>query len=322
VGLGLRFLKHISRTSALAFLVDLSDENWEEAYGILLSELSSFAPALVQKRRVLIATKLDLPEAAERFDAFRAAHAGRGTVFGISVFSGQGIDELRDAFFSIVSSPKRRPRRPNLDEDLFGLDSRGRACGGRGGGSSVLGGSFNPVHIGHLAMADELRAEFGYDLVVLVPSFRPPHKELAEEPGADRRLAMLRLAVGEDPGIAVDDCEIEGAAFPIRSTPSRTWLPLYNRRQAGARHRRRSHSRLPLVEESLRDRRGGRHRLRAPIERGGAAPALPAPLRAQQPHPGVEQHGSRAHRRGPALQAPPSARRVRYIVENGLYGLR
>ena len=81
----------------------------------------------------------------------------------------------------------------------------------------VLGGSFNPVHIGHLIIADELRAEFGYDLVVLVPSLRPPHKELEEEPGPERRLAMLSLAVGEDPGIAVDDCELRrgGTSYTI-----------------------------------------------------------------------------------------------------------
>ena len=81
----------------------------------------------------------------------------------------------------------------------------------------VLGGSFNPVHIGHLIIADELRAEFGYDLVVLMPSLRPPHKELEEEPGPERRLAMLSLAVGEDPGIAVDDCELRrgGTSYTI-----------------------------------------------------------------------------------------------------------
>jgi GTP-binding protein len=122
VGLGLRFLKHISRTSVLAFLVDLSDENWEEAYGILMSELSSYAPALVQKRRVLVGTKLDLPEAAERFDAFRAAHAGE-EVFGISVFSGQGIDELREAFFSIVVESEEAAAANFAEDDIFGLDS-------------------------------------------------------------------------------------------------------------------------------------------------------------------------------------------------------
>jgi nicotinate-nucleotide adenylyltransferase len=81
----------------------------------------------------------------------------------------------------------------------------------------VLGGSFNPVHIGHLAMADEVRAEFGYDLVLLVPSLRPPHKSLAPEPGGERRLEMLRLAVGDDPTMAVDGCELErgGISYTI-----------------------------------------------------------------------------------------------------------
>lgn len=72
----------------------------------------------------------------------------------------------------------------------------------------LLGGSFNPVHVGHLIMAEELGAEFGYDLVLLVPSFRPPHKDLAGEPGPEHRLAMLRLAVQGDASLAVDDCEL------------------------------------------------------------------------------------------------------------------
>jgi GTPase len=123
-GLGLRFLKHISRTSALAFLVDLSDANWEEAFGVLLGELSSFAPAMSKKRRVLVATKLDLPEAAERFEAFRAAHPAE-EAYGISVFSHQGLDALRDAFLSIVLAAEAAAKAaPGSDgeEDLFGLE--------------------------------------------------------------------------------------------------------------------------------------------------------------------------------------------------------
>ena len=42
----------------------------------------------------------------------------------------------------------------------------------------LLGGSFNPVHIGHLILAEEARSRLGYDLALLVPSLRPPHKEL------------------------------------------------------------------------------------------------------------------------------------------------
>lgn len=81
----------------------------------------------------------------------------------------------------------------------------------------LLGGSFNPVHLGHLVMAEELRAEFGYDLVLLVPSYKPPHKDIDREPGTEHRLAMLRLAVGDDPTMAVDDCELKrgGTSYTI-----------------------------------------------------------------------------------------------------------
>ncbi len=128
-GLGLRFLKHIARTSALAFLVDLSDENWREAFRVLLGELSSFAPTMADKRRVLIATKLDLPESAERFESFRAEHSDE-RVYGISVFSGEGLDDLREAFFALVVEAEAKSAPAEADDDLFGLglraESRGR----------------------------------------------------------------------------------------------------------------------------------------------------------------------------------------------------
>jgi len=81
----------------------------------------------------------------------------------------------------------------------------------------VLGGSFNPIHIGHLAMVEEIRLEFGFDLALLVPSLRPPHKSLVDEPGADRRLEMLRLAIDGDETLAVDACELErgGISYTI-----------------------------------------------------------------------------------------------------------
>lgn len=81
----------------------------------------------------------------------------------------------------------------------------------------VLGGSFNPVHIGHLVMAEEVRSEFGYDIALLVPSLKPPHKSLAEDPGADRRIDMLRLAIEDDDTLNIDPCEIErgGTSYTI-----------------------------------------------------------------------------------------------------------
>jgi nicotinate-nucleotide adenylyltransferase len=81
----------------------------------------------------------------------------------------------------------------------------------------VFGGSFNPVHVGHLVVAEELSAEFGYDRVLLVPSRQPPHKDLLDDPGAEHRLAMLRAVAAGDPGIEVDDCELgrDGPSYTI-----------------------------------------------------------------------------------------------------------
>ena len=117
-GLGLRFLRHIARTSALAFLIDLSDENWKEAFGVLLDELASFAPELAARKRVLVGTKLDLSEAAERFPAFKAANSSEN-IFGISVFSGQGIDELKEVFFHFVEDAESAARALAESEDNY-----------------------------------------------------------------------------------------------------------------------------------------------------------------------------------------------------------
>jgi GTP-binding protein len=122
-GLGLRFLKHISRASALAFLVDLSDDNWETAFDVLLGELGSYAPFLVGKRRILVGTKLDLPEAAERFAAFRAAHPDEETI-GVSAFSGEGLDALAEDFLRLMLEDEAAAAKVEASaEDFFGFDS-------------------------------------------------------------------------------------------------------------------------------------------------------------------------------------------------------
>jgi GTP-binding protein len=100
-GLGIRFLKHISRTSALAFLIDLADENWRTAFDILIKELRAFSPELATKRRVVIGTKIDLPEAEERLQSLVSALPGE-SVCGISAFSGLGLETLKETFLSLV----------------------------------------------------------------------------------------------------------------------------------------------------------------------------------------------------------------------------
>lgn len=72
----------------------------------------------------------------------------------------------------------------------------------------LLGGTFNPPHLGHLVCAQEAHAQLGLDRVWLLPVAVPPHKKAAQDPGADVRLTLCRLAVGDDDRLDVSDLEI------------------------------------------------------------------------------------------------------------------
>lgn len=126
-GLGIRFLKHIARTACLAFLIDLSEDNWQVAYGILRGELESFSPLLAAKPHLIVATKLDVPEAAERFTAFSALFPTE-KVYGISVFSGRGLDELKEAFYGQVMAHEAAALGSETDnsDNFFETDSFGQ----------------------------------------------------------------------------------------------------------------------------------------------------------------------------------------------------
>lgn len=72
----------------------------------------------------------------------------------------------------------------------------------------VFGGSFNPIHYGHLLLADEVLEQLGLDRILFVPAGQPPHKPAAAlAPAADRH-AMVQLAIAGHPRFAVSDLEI------------------------------------------------------------------------------------------------------------------
>ena len=81
----------------------------------------------------------------------------------------------------------------------------------------ILGGTFNPIHIGHLCLADEVRCTFRYEKVLFVPSNIPAHKKIESEITPEQRLAMLELAVSEHPFFLLDTCEIDrgGISYTI-----------------------------------------------------------------------------------------------------------
>jgi nicotinate-nucleotide adenylyltransferase len=72
----------------------------------------------------------------------------------------------------------------------------------------VLGGSFNPIHYGHLLLADEIVETVGLDRLLFVPAGAPPHKPAAQLAPAADRCEMVRLAVAEHPKFAVSDLEL------------------------------------------------------------------------------------------------------------------
>jgi nicotinate-nucleotide adenylyltransferase len=77
--------------------------------------------------------------------------------------------------------------------------------------AGIFGGTFNPVHLGHLRAAEEAAEALDLARVHFVPSARPPHKDAAEEDlaPAEERLAWVRLAVAGNPRFAVDPIEVE-----------------------------------------------------------------------------------------------------------------
>ncbi len=73
----------------------------------------------------------------------------------------------------------------------------------------LLGGTFNPVHSGHLRAAQEVSRIFSLDRVLFVPSYIPPHKQAAEAATPEDRFAMVELAVRNHPRFIASPLEIE-----------------------------------------------------------------------------------------------------------------
>ena len=89
----------------------------------------------------------------------------------------------------------------------------------------VLGGTFNPPHLGHLVCAQEAYRELDLDCVMLIPARIPPHKPVEAEPGVHHRLALCRLAVAGDDRFSVSDIELnrEGPSFTVDTLQELTY---------------------------------------------------------------------------------------------------
>jgi nicotinate-nucleotide adenylyltransferase len=81
----------------------------------------------------------------------------------------------------------------------------------------LLGGTFNPPHLGHLICAAEAYEQLGLDRVLLVPVNEPPHKTAEADPGVEHRVEMCRQAVAGDERLGVSriEADVPGRSFTV-----------------------------------------------------------------------------------------------------------
>jgi nicotinate-nucleotide adenylyltransferase len=81
----------------------------------------------------------------------------------------------------------------------------------------ILGGTFNPIHLGHLRAAEEIREQFTLKRIIFIAAAVPPHKEVDGGIPGEHRTEMVRLAISGNPHFAVSDIELKrpGKSYSI-----------------------------------------------------------------------------------------------------------
>ena len=103
-GLGLRFLRHIERNSLLLFMIPADSDDIKKDYDILLNELATYNPELLDKDRVLAISKCDLIDSEIRQMLQENLPEGITTLF-ISAVTGEGLDKLKDTLWHQLNDP-------------------------------------------------------------------------------------------------------------------------------------------------------------------------------------------------------------------------
>ena len=85
--------------------------------------------------------------------------------------------------------------------------------------TGIFGGTFNPIHLAHLRIAEEVREACGLELVIFLPAALPPHKQSATDTPFHHRLAMVEAAIADHPGFIASDLESKraGASYSVET---------------------------------------------------------------------------------------------------------
>jgi len=79
----------------------------------------------------------------------------------------------------------------------------------RAGSIGIMGGTFDPIHVGHLAIAEEARDALGLERILFVPAGQPPHKPVEAVTAAAHRVAMVELAIADNEAFGLSRIEVD-----------------------------------------------------------------------------------------------------------------
>lgn len=82
---------------------------------------------------------------------------------------------------------------------------------------AILGGSFNPLHLGHIMLAHTAISQCGFEQILFIPAYDPPHKDLADGATTQDRLTMLTHSLTDYPQFTIEQCELtrKGISYTI-----------------------------------------------------------------------------------------------------------
>ncbi len=174
-GLGIRFLRHIERTKILLIILDVSHGDKDRTlreYEILINEMGKYSAELPEKPKIVALNKIDLLEDSSTIEEIRAEFENKGLKsFAISALKNQGVKKLINVLWSLIVKLREQKK------------------------IGVLGGTFDPIHLGHLRIGERVKEYFCLDKIFFVPSSSPPHKNSSMITEASLRFRMVEIAL-------------------------------------------------------------------------------------------------------------------------------
>ena len=96
---------------------------------------------------------------------------------------------------------------------------------------AVLGGSYNPIHIGHLQLADAVCCSYGYDTIAFIPAFLSPFKHGHAGCTVEDRIAMVKLAIAGNPAFYCELCEVQRQGISYTIDTLKLLMQMYPQRE-------------------------------------------------------------------------------------------